>query len=89
MESDVFKLMGVDRDMSYSEAIKVAKDNYKRLAKEWHPDVNPTPNASKMFNNIKDAYDKITNREEFYKLRDDMELTDSPDIIIKNFWDNI
>jgi DnaJ-class molecular chaperone len=90
MDSDeIFKLMGINNSMSFSEASIAAKNKYRQLVKEWHPDVNSDPNAAQKFNEIKTAYSIVTNREEFYKIRDHTEFTDSPEEIINRFWNNI
>ena len=46
--ADYYATLGVDRDTSFDEIKKV----YRKLAREYHPDVNPDPNASEKFKEI-------------------------------------
>lgn len=48
----LFGVLGVPRDAD-AVAIKTA---YRRLAKQWHPDVCREPNAAEMFKRINEAY---------------------------------
>lgn len=49
---DPFQILGVSRDAS-EEEIKRA---YRKLAKQYHPDVNKTPGAEEKFKEIQAAY---------------------------------
>ncbi len=51
MAKDYYKLLGVDKNAS-KEDIKKA---YKKLAKQYHPDVNKSPNATEKFKEINEA----------------------------------
>ena len=39
------------------------KSAYRRVAKQWHPDINHDPQASEMFLRIKNAYDMLSDRK--------------------------
>ena len=45
--------------LSITATIEQAHQKYRELAKEWHPDVNPHPQAAQKFMEIKQAYETI------------------------------
>ena len=57
--ADYYATLGVDRDTSFDEIKKV----YRKLAREYHPDVNPDPNASEKFKEITTAYEILSDPE--------------------------
>ncbi len=60
MSTDFYKTLGVSKDAS-EEKIKKA---YRKLARKWHPDINPGNNdAENKFKKISRAYDCIGNKE--------------------------
>ena len=62
MISDPYKVLGVGRDAS-DEEIKQA---YRRLAKKYHPDLNPgDQEAAKRMQEVNAAYEQIKNPEKF------------------------
>jgi molecular chaperone DnaJ len=54
--SDYYQTLGVDRDASFDDIKKV----YRRLAREYHPDINPDPAASEKFKEITTAYEILS-----------------------------
>lgn len=57
--NDPYKTLGVSKDAS-QEDIKQA---YRKLAKQWHPDVNKDPEAEQKFKEISSAYDIVGDPE--------------------------
>ncbi len=57
--ADYYATLGVDRDSSFDEIKKV----YRKLAREYHPDVNPDPSASEKFKEITTAYEILSDPE--------------------------
>ena len=59
MSRDYYSLLGVNKNASDSEI----KRAYRRLARELHPDVNPSVEAKSRFNEIKAAYEILSDPE--------------------------
>jgi molecular chaperone DnaJ len=53
---DLYEILGISRDAS-GEDIKKA---YRRLAREYHPDVNPDPAAEERFKEVTAAYEILS-----------------------------
>lgn len=56
MSQDLYELLGVNRDAD-ADAVKKA---YRRLARQYHPDVNPDPEAQERFKEISRAYEVLS-----------------------------
>lgn len=62
--TDHYETLGVARDAGQDEIKKA----YRRLARELHPDVNPSPEAAERFKDVTHAYDVLgdaTSRAEY------------------------
>lgn len=56
MSQDPYELLGVARDAD-ADTVKKA---YRRLARQYHPDVNPDPDAQERFKEISRAYEVLS-----------------------------
>lgn len=54
--ADLYETLGVHRDSSFDEIKKA----YRKLAREYHPDVNPDPNIKDKFKEITAAYEVLS-----------------------------
>ncbi len=60
MAEDYYKILGVSRDASQDEIKKA----YRKLARKWHPDLNPgNEEAEQKFKDISTAYDALGSEE--------------------------
>jgi molecular chaperone DnaJ len=58
VKKDYYELLGIDRDASQAEV----KRAYRRLARKYHPDVNPgDATAAQKFKEIREAYEVLSN----------------------------
>lgn len=56
---DYYDILGVDRNASKEEIQKA----FRKLAREYHPDVNDSPNAEERFKEINEAYQVLSDSE--------------------------
>jgi len=62
MSRDPYEVLGVSRSASEDEI----KSAYRRLAKKYHPDLNPgDETAAKKMNEVNEAYDRIRNPQNY------------------------
>ncbi|MFN6945944.1 MAG: J domain-containing protein [Cytophagaceae bacterium] len=59
MRAHYYKILGLEEGVS-DDKVKKA---YKKLAKRFHPDINPSPDAHQKFLKIQEAYDVIINKK--------------------------
>ncbi|WP_047986333.1 molecular chaperone DnaJ [Ornithinibacillus californiensis] len=56
---DYYEVLGVDKGASKEEVKKA----YRKLAREYHPDVNKEPDAADKFKEVKEAYETLSNEQ--------------------------
>ena len=56
---DYYKILGVERDATEAKI----KSAYRKLARQYHPDVNKSPDAVNKFKDISEAYEVLSDKE--------------------------
>ncbi len=56
---DYYKILGVDRDANEAKI----KSAYRKLARQYHPDVNKSKDAVQKFKDINEAYEVLSDKE--------------------------
>ena len=59
LSKDFYKVLGVSKDASDQEITKA----YRKLARQYHPDLNKTKEAEEKFKDISEAYDVLSNKD--------------------------
>lgn len=58
-QRDLYEVLGVSRDASADEI----KRAYRKLAKQYHPDVSTDPNAEEKFKEVQNAYETLIDED--------------------------
>ncbi len=56
---DYYEILGLPRNATEADI----KSAYKKLAKQWHPDVNKSPDATDKFKELNEAYSVLSNSQ--------------------------
>ena len=59
MSKDYYKILGVSKNSNPDEI----KSAYRKLAKNYHPDVNKDPGATEKFKQISEAYEVLSDAQ--------------------------
>ncbi|RMG21891.1 MAG: J domain-containing protein [Bacteroidetes bacterium] len=62
MVKDYYKILGLTKKATEKEI----KEAYRKLAKQYHPDTNPHPEAHEMFIDLKEAHDILSDADTRY-----------------------
>ena len=60
LDGDAYRVLGIERDVSTSQ-LKAA---YRKLARDWHPDVSKHTGASKVFPHITRSYELLSDESQ-------------------------
>ena len=58
-QKDYYEVLGVKRDATNDQI----RSSYRKLARQFHPDVNKSPDAAKQFAQVQEAYDVLSDAE--------------------------
>ena len=59
MQVDYYKILGI----SYNASVEEIRQAYRNRAKQYHPDINKSPNANVLFQLLNEAYQVLINPE--------------------------
>jgi molecular chaperone DnaJ len=63
LNKDFYKVLGVSKDASAADITKA----YRKLARQYHPDLNKSKEAEEKFKDISEAYDVLNSKEQRQK----------------------
>jgi DnaJ-class molecular chaperone len=74
MAKDYYIVLGVSRGASPGQI----KNAYRRIAKQFHPDLAPSPAGAEKFIEVKEAYDTLADSEKRRRYDDELRRQGSP-----------
>src|SRR4051795_2048780 len=82
-DGDFYSILGVSRDAGADEIQRA----YRKLARQYHPDVNKDPGAEERFKDISEAYDVLSDPETRAKYdRFGQQFRQVPDDVDPDLW---
>ncbi|RLE45508.1 J domain-containing protein [Candidatus Woesearchaeota archaeon] len=87
MDEDYFEILNLNKSATIAD-VKIA---YRKMAKRYHPDHNPHPEAREIFRLIDKAYKTLSDpvKREIYERKVSEALTDKPRDYLKQYWKNL
>lgn len=85
--ADHYEVLGISKNASVAEI----KRAYRQLARQYHPDFNPAPEAKEKWDQVQKAYDILSDPEKRHEYDQGKKsaITTQPKAFLAELWDTI